>query len=72
MCAARRRGPGGGGGGGTETLHSAHVHNDAPAMSSMSANTKGKIAVTSNARLALSAAVLVEILILYVVCTSSI
>ena len=44
--------PGGGGGGGTEMLHS-----DAPAMSSMSANTKGRIAVTSNVRLALSAAV---------------
>ena len=44
--------PGGGGGGGTEMLHGAHVHNDAPAMSSMSANTKGRIVVTSNARLA--------------------
>ena len=46
----------GGGGGGTETLHRAHVHNDAPAMSTMSANVKGEIPVTSDARLALSAA----------------
>jgi len=46
----------GGGGGGTETLHRAHVHNDAPAMSTMAANVKGEIVVTSNERLALSAA----------------
>ena len=47
----------GGGGGGTETLHSAHVHSDtAPAMNTMAANVKGEIPVTSDWRLALSAA----------------
>ena len=46
----------GGGGGETGTLHSAHVHSDAPPMYTMSANTKGEIPVTSDWRLALSAA----------------
>ena len=45
-----------GGGGETEALYSVHVHSDAPATSTMSANTKGEIAVTSDWRLALSAA----------------
>mmetsp|Transcript_64710 Transcript_64710/g.179789 ORF Transcript_64710/g.179789 Transcript_64710/m.179789 type:complete len:94 (-) Transcript_64710:37-318(-) len=43
--------PTSGGGGDTETLHI-----DTPAMSTMSANTKGKVVVTSDWRLALSAA----------------